>query len=281
MKYFRFIYGNQSIDIKPDTEMSAEVSFYTEYLSRAYQFYFSPIKTEGFSTIIVYLADELPKQKIVEYGTFTAICTLFDRRYFIELTEERKAEYIATICHSSIMEYVNDKRWNSKPFTDAFKHLKDSDYKFFDYYGRQKSSPDRQTRARIWFEDDYRERGTFVEFSDRSGSLTNLVKFTPSGLSVFNGDVKNLTWVDNECVRLTFGDDKRSEYWLVNRNGEVNFISPETDDAQQMFRLGQMYWEGTRILRDEVKGTALIRQATERGYKHAMAWIKRNGYDNN
>lgn len=149
MKYFRFIYGNSFSDIKLDTVKSAELRLYTEYLSRAYQFYFSPTNTEGISTIVVYLVDEQPERKIVEYGTFTAISSLFDIQYFKELSEERKAEYIATICHLSIMEYVNDKRWNGKPFMDAFKHLKDSDYKFCDYFGRQKSSPDRHKKARI------------------------------------------------------------------------------------------------------------------------------------
>ncbi len=276
MKFFRFIYGNSFSDTKLDTHISAEVNLYTECLSRAYKFYFSPIKTEGISTIVVYLVDELTEQKIIEYGTFTAINLLFDRQYFKELTEERKSEYIATLCHSSIVEYVKDKGWDIMPFMDAFTHLQDSNYKFIDYYGRQKSSPDRKKRARIWFVDDYSETGTFVEFSDRIGLRTNLVKFTPSGLSVFNGDVKDLSWVDNECVKVPLGDERRSEYWLVNRNGEVNFISPETDDAHQLFRLGQMYWDGVRILKDEKKGIDLIRKAAEQGYKHAVTWLNRN-----
>jgi TPR repeat protein len=84
-----------------------------------------------------------------------------------------------------------------------------------------------------------------------------------------------IAWRGNETVRVTQDDGR--DYWVCSTGGRVTFRYPRADSGERtaLVALGRMSYEGRVVLADRERGVQLVRQAADKGDKHAVAFLRR------
>ena len=61
-------------------------------------------------------------------------------------------------------------------------------------------------------------------------------------------------------------------------SGEIEFVFPlaESGDAQGLYQLAMLHWEGRYVTRDRKQAMQLMQRAASLGDKHAQRFIERN-----
>lgn len=290
MKYFNFF-------CKLDPELSCdsdyyqailEASIYCGYLGRMYEFLFPKTRTNNVSSLTVLLVSKLPQTIWQQESSSIDLYNVFDWHIFTSLKSEEKALYIIKLCQSAILKMAEERGWDLVPFEIAYEKIKEAKGLFRSYYKKPVFSPDKQLKAQIYFEDDYEKNGTYVDFTDKKGTLVKRVQFTPRGYSVYSQDIGVINWDDNFQVKIFYIQTPRAglnyevnmrDYWIVTVDGRAEFYYSRGENIEvnphKLFNLGVLYWEGKIIIQDKEKGFALIKKSAELKYKHAQIWLKR------
>lgn len=255
------------------------------YLALMYEYYFTPIKTEGITAMnVVFHSDSQEDAQEILLNA----CILYiepDQEVLRSLSRSGKMEYLLNLCQDRMIGYATDHNWSLTSFEAAYSTIVKKQYLFREHWKQAVFSPDRQIKAQIYFEHDYLSSGTFVDFTDKNNQPLRRVQFTPSGWSVLCDCVGFIKWNDNSTVKINrvyvprAGRDAETnirDYWLIGCNGDVAFIKPQADDSdpQAMFALGTMLYEGRVVLMDKEKGLLLIQKSADLGYRHAQNWIR-------
>ncbi len=291
MKYFRFSCGlnpESSHDSQSGyNDMMREINGYCGYLARMYEFYFPATRTGDVSALTVCLTDRFPEN--IPQGVLSGmtVYNVIDWAVFIRLTLKEKPLYIIELCQQAITELARRENWNTISFQTAFEKIKSDGGRFRDHWKKPVSSPNKQLKAQIYFEDDYEKNGTFVDFTDKKGTLIKRVQFTPRGYSVYCKDIGTIKWSDDSHVKIYYKqtsetyancEGNNQDYWMIGTDGTIEFHYPRAEhNPHGLFSLGVLYWDGTTIIQDKEKGLALIKRAAEMKYKHARKWLEQNG----
>ena len=288
MKYFRFVCDIRTIpsEIANATRDSInEVRMYCAYLSRMYEYYFPATQTNHVVSITVCLVEDLQKMEYPQSCvTMKVLPNVIVLDKFNQLTPQGKAFYIIELCQQSIMALVHEMHWEPDNFERAYDQILKMEGCFRGYWRKAKSSPDKQTKAQIYFEDNYEKDGIYVDFTDKKGKLIKRVQFAPKGYQIYCKGISELQWQDDSHVIIKrgfgYGFKRTSDYWIIGINGSIDYYSPKVEntavDPHGLFDLGILYWEGKAIMQNKDKGLELIRKAADLNSKHAQKWLERN-----
>ena len=288
MKYFRFVYqveGNAAEDIKASSDYRNEVGKCCSYLSRMYEYYFSPLRTGNLAGITIYLVGKSQLPELPESCENIKVLTkVIDTDLFARLSAKDKPIYILGLCQQAIMSLVDEMGWNREAFENTYSKIMNQEGCFREHWHKAKTSPDRQMKAQIYFEDDFESDGIYVDFTDRQGRLLNRIRFAPKGYQVHCKSIGEIQWVDNVSVKIqrTFGTgfSDTSDYWTVGVDGSVDYHSPRAEgvgaSTHGLFALGTLFWEGSVVFENKRKGLELIKEAARRNYIHAKKWLEQN-----
>lgn len=291
MKYFSF-----SCPFYPDStptglkEIIWDANTHCTYLSRMYEFFFSPIRTDGVSQLRILIIDDLTAEIKQDLYSSDGVYTVLDWKTYPCLSSSvEKSAFLMDVIQDKIIAHVKNKGWDLSSFETAYNIIKEKNYQFREYYKKSILSPSKDYKANIYFEYDYERNGTFVDFSDKNGNLINRVQFTPSGYSVISDSIGSIKWFDNDHVIIYYMGvtklgrehaNNMRDYWVIGIDGSVEFHYPkaevETNNAHALYNLGIMYCEGKIILQDKNKGIEYIKQAALLKYKHAEKWLNTN-----
>lgn len=289
MKYFRFVCN---IKTKPSEVVNTthgrainEIGIFCAYLSRMYEYYFPVVQTDCVASITVCLVENIQEMEYPQScATMKVVTSIIDIEKFSRLAQSDKPLYIMGLCQQSIMSLVSKMSWNTEAFELTYNKILSNRCLFRDYWRESKSSPDRQTKAQIYFEDDYEKEGIYVDFTDKSGKIINRVRFAPKGYHIYSKTISELHWENNSQVIIkrayAHSFSKTSDYWIIGIDGNVDYHSPKTENLEVnphgLFDLGILYWEGKAIIQNKDKGLELIKKAAALNYKHAQKWLQQN-----
>lgn len=289
MKYFRFVCD---IKTKPSEVVNTtregiinEVRIFCAYLSRMYEYYFPITQTDNVVSITVCLIEDTQEMEYPQScANMKVVANVIDIDKFNRLTSNSKSLYIIGLCQQSIMSLVSEMGWNTEPFERTYNKIISKNCLFREYWRKAKSSPNRQLKAQIYFEDDYEKDGIYVDFTDKSERLIKLVQFAPKGYQFYQKMISEPRWESNSRVIIkrsfTHSFTKTSDYWIIGIDGSIDYHSPRAECAEVnphgLFDLGILYWEGKFVMQNQDKGLELIKKAAELNYKHAQKWIERN-----
>lgn len=289
MKYFRFVCN---IKTKPSEVVNTthgrainEIGIFCAYLSRMYEYYFPVVQTDCVASITVCLVENIQEMEYPQScATMKVVTSIIDIDKFSRLAQSDKPVYIMGLCQQSIMSLVSKMSWNTEAFELTYNKIMSNRCLFRDYWRKSKSSPDRQTKAQIYFEDDYEKDGIYVDFTDKSGKLIKRVLFAPKGYHIYSKMISEPQWGNNShvIIKRAFSNSftKTCDYWIIGVDGSVDYHSPRTENAEVnphgLFDLGILYWDGKIVMQNQDKGLELIKKAAELDYKHAQKWIERN-----
>lgn len=287
MKYFKFVCGDKgrlSNDFQTvNNNVRCEAERYCAYLSRMYEYYFRPIQTDGIVALTVCLVENLSECKQPDICvSYITVQNIIDLNKFAGLSCEAKSFYIIELCQDAIIKFVMQRQWDLTPFEATFEKMRNRRGLFREYWKKAITSPNKQIKARIYFEDDYDSNGVYADFVDRKGKLINRVKFAPQGYSIYCQDIGEIQWLDDSHIKIFYLSGCASQYrdyWVIELEGKVEFhyrAEDSDNNSHSLFSLGLLYWNGTKIMQDRDKGLELIRKSAELNYKHAQAWLKNN-----
>ena len=278
MKYFRF-------DCMLNQQHAAVIykaSGYCNYLASMYEYYFTPVKTGGVSSLHVYIGDKLPTDS-VQVTTIADIFVKADWQLLETLSNEDINRYLLNNMQQAITEFAVKNNWDTEHFTTVYNTIVQNNFLFRHRIKKPVNSADKQIKAQIYFEYDYRNSGLFIDFRNKQGELINRIKFCPSGYYAFADVLGAVIWIDNEQLKINYksageSNNNTKHYWLVNINGDISFndIRANESNPQALYSMGLNYYEGKIIIQDTEKGINLIKQAAEAGYKHAVNWLAKN-----
>lgn len=243
------------------------------YLGYLYEYYFTRLHTtENIFRLIVWFANE-EKNKKVPYNigyvgnVYQSLCvddmsSLDDRmyqRYFLDRFQE------------AILYTAQLYNWSTENFDSAYQRILDNNFEFRDYWGKVYKSPDKQWKARIYFEHDW-QRGTYVRFENTKTAQVFVHRFEASGwIALFKG-IGNCFWKSNElfCVYLY----NQRDYWDITVNGQVEFHYPtaERGEVHGQYNLGKIYMEGDMLDNDLTKAKYWIEKAASQNFERAV-WL--------
>ena len=289
MKYFRFVCDiktkpSEAVNTTHDSIIN-EVRIFCAYLSRMYEYYFPAIQTDHVVSITVCLIEDTQEMGYPQSCANTkVVANVIEIDKFNQLTPNGKSLYIIGLCQQAIMSLVSKMRWNTEAFERTYNKIISKNCLFREYWRKAKSSPNRQLKAQIYFEDDYEKDGLYVDFTDKSGKLIKRVQFAPSGYHIYSKTISELQWGNNSHVIIkrafVHSFTKTCDYWRIGIDGNIDYYSPRTECAEVnphgLFDLGILYWEGKIVMQNQDKGLELIRKAADLNYKHAQKWIERN-----
>lgn len=289
MKYFRFVCdiktrpseaGNTTHD-----SIINEVRMFCSYLSRMYECYFPAIQTSHVVSITVCLIEDTQEMESPQScATMKVVTSIIDLDKFSGLAQNKKPLYIIGLCQEAIMSLVSKMCWNTEPFERTYNKIISKNCLFREYWRKAKSSPNRQLKAQIYFEDDYEKDGIYVDFTDKSEKLIIRVQFAPKGYHIYSKMISEPQWENNShvIIKRAFANSftKTCDYWIIGVDDSVDYHSPRTENAEVnpygLFDLGILYWDGKIVMQNQDKGLELIKKAAELHYKHAQKWIERN-----
>ncbi|NDV97045.1 hypothetical protein D0T84_19350 [Dysgonomonas sp. 521] len=255
-----------------------------------YEFYFSPIRTDGVSQLRVLVVDALTEQVKQSLYSLDDVYAVLDWNAYTCLSSSgEKSAFLMDIIQNKIVAHVKDRGWELSSFEIAYNKIRKKNYQFREYYKKSILSPDKKYKAQVYFEYDYEKNATFVDFSDKKGNPINRVQFTPGGYSVISESIGAMRWLDsNHVIVYYMGVTKLGrehannmrDYWVIGTDGSVEFHYPKAEaesiNAHALYNLGIMYWDGKIILQDKSKGLEYIKQAASLKYKHAEKWLNIN-----
>lgn len=289
MKYFRFVCD---IKTKPSEAVNTtregiinEVRIFCAYLSRMYEYYFPITQTDNVVSITVCLVEDTQEMEYPQScANMKVVANVIDIDKFNQLTPNGKSLYIIGLCQQSIMSLVSKMCWNTEVFERTYHKIISKNCLFREYWRKAKSSPNKQLKAQIYFEDDYEKEGIYVDFTDKSGKLIKRVQFAPMGYHIYSKMISELQWENNShvIIKRAFSHSctKTCDYWIIGVDGSIDYHSPRTENVEVnphgLFDLGILYWEGKIVMQNQDKGLELIKKAAELNYKHAQKWIERN-----
>ena len=287
MKYFRFvceIKAKSSEDVNKSRDCINEVGIYCAYLSRMYEYYFPATQTDNVVSITVCLIDNLQKTKYPTSCDMKVVSNVVNIDKFNQLTPKDKSFYIIDLCQQAIMSLVYEMQWNTEVFERTYDKIISMGGLFREYWRKAKSSPNKQLKAQIYFEDDYEKDGIYIDFTDKRGKLIKRVQFAPKGYQIYCKGISELQWQDNShvIIKRAFGHGftKTSDYWMIGVDGSIEYHSPRVENTEinthGLFDLGILYWEGKTIMKNPNKGLELIKKAADLNNKHAQKWLERN-----
>ena len=270
MKYFRFT----CTYIPSYDTIVNRVSRFCRYLSAMYEYYFKPIKTAGVSSLHVCFVDKQPDD-YVEVATIKDCFVITDWNNLQKLTEEDLMRHMLECCQEEIIGCAIKEGWLTHPFEKAYLEIVQKDYLFKQHHKKPVLSQNKQYRAQLYYEFDYKSDGAYVEITDKEKRIINRIQFAPSGYLVICGSIGTISWLNDNTVRVS--ESNRCSYWTVGLNGNVEYgnIKADKNDAHALYQLGVDYFNGIQVLKDEQKGFQLVQKSAELGYKHAKKWIER------
>lgn len=259
---------------------------YCAYLSRMYEYYFPATRTDNVVSITVCLIENTQEMTNPQSCTnMKVVSNVIDIDRFGTLSPNDKSLYIIELCQKSIMKIVNEMRWDAGVFERTYNKIISQSCLFREHWRKAKPSPNRQLKARIYFEDDYEKDGVYVDFTDNRGQLLNRIQFAPKGYQIHCNGIGEIHWGDDRHIIIpkTAGhssSDTICEYWRIGVDGCMNFHFPRTENSEAnphgLYDLGILYWEGKIIMKNKDKGLELIKEAANLNYKHAIKWLERN-----
>lgn len=250
-----------------------------------YEYYFPITQTDNVVSITVCLIEDTQDMEYPQpCVNMKVVANVIDIDKFNRLTSNSKSLYIIRLCQQSIMSLVSEMCWNTEAFEHTYNKIISKNCLFREYWRKAKSSPNRQLKAQIYFEDDYEQDGIYVDFTDKSEKLIKRVQFAPKGYHIYSKMVSEPQWENNSqvIIKRSFAHSftKTSDYWIIGVDGSIDYHSPKTENTEVnphgLFDLGILYWEGKIVMPNQDKGLELIKKAAELNYKHAQKWIERN-----
>lgn len=250
-----------------------------------YEYYFPITQTDNVVSITVCLVEDTQEMEYPQScANMKVVANVIDIDKFNQLTPNGKSLYIIGLCQQSIMLLVSEMCWNTEAFEHTYNKIISKNCLFREYWRKAKSSPNRQLKAQIYFEDDYEKDGIYVDFTDKSGKLIKRVLFAPKGYHIYSKMISEPQWGNNShvIIKRAFSNSftKTCDYWIIGVDGSVDYHSPRTENAEVnphgLFDLGILYWDGKIVMQNQDKGLELIKKAAELDYKHTQKWIERN-----
>jgi hypothetical protein len=204
----------------------------------------------------------------------------FDQAGFLEGELPSQKRYYLDVLHSALLRTAEAEGWDSAPLHAAHEQVVRSNYEATFVWKKPVSSPDRQHKAQIAVQMTAAHSDFYLLISDRRANELQRVLLARSAGEYPQQSFKMPTWIDDQTVHV--GRCGAREYWECKLDGTSTFRSPkaETGDAQAIYALGKLYFEGGLLLQDETRGLGLIRQAAALGYKHALQfeqWLRTQG----
>ena len=133
-----------------------------------YEYYFPATQTDNVVSITVCLIDNLQKTKYPTSCDMKVVSNVVNIDKFNQLTPKDKSFYIIDLCQQAIMSLVYEMQWNTEVFEHTYDKIISMGGLFREYWRKAKSSPNKQLKAQIYFEDDYivhlRPSGNAPEF---------------------------------------------------------------------------------------------------------------------
>lgn len=241
MKYFRFVCD---IKTKPSEAVNTtregiinEVRIFCAYLSRMYEYYFPITQTDNVVSITVCLIEDTQDMEYPQpCVNMKVVANVIDIDKFNRLTSNSKSLYIIRLCQQSIMSLVSEMCWNTEAFEHTYNKIISKNCLFREYWRKAKSSPNRQLKAQIYFEDDYEQDGIYVDFTDKSEKLIKRVQFAPKGYHIYSKMVSEPQWENNSqvIIKRSFAHSftKTSDYWIIGVDGSIDYHSPKTENTE-------------------------------------------------
>ena len=199
----------------------------------------------------------------------------FDQSAFLQLgPAEQQRSYLDTM-HTAAMRAAASEGWEPARFETAHAELLRSHFTASFLWKKPITSPDRKHKAQIAVEMTATETEFYLVFFDRRlQSLQRVLLVRSQGEDPGNC-FSSVGWRDDRTVKV--GRECSSMFWEVNVDGGLRFRSPkaEAGDAQAMYALGLLHYQGGVPHKDEPRGLELIQAAAALGYKHAHRFIER------
>jgi TPR repeat protein len=173
---------------------------------------------------------------------------------------------------NNIIKHVQQNNWPKEPFENVYHKIINNKYLFEEDYLKPLSN--KIYKAQIMFKNDYQGSGTYLKIY-KNNDIVNKILFINNAYSVIKKDIKKIEWINETTVKI-YSALSTKYFWEININGSVNFTNEDTNNAHQLYTLGQMYYSGTGIIQDKEKGIELIKKSAQMNYKHGINWIKKN-----
>lgn len=245
------------------------------HLEWMFEEYATPLPTEDVAKVNVYLttATSAPATDVLGIAT---VYEQFDLPAFLALPAADRPRYYLDRLYDALVRCARQYGWDEEPFHTAYRRIIAEGLQFSFFWKKPAASPDRQLKAQAYVEAGNRT-GVLLLFTDRDGRELRQVTLSVMGLGP--GVVKHMLgrifWTDPQTVTVLMENGR--DFWTCTTEGELEFHYPRAEggDASGEFDLGKMYYEGTYVQPDQERGLALIRNAAAKGYKHAIAYLRR------
>ena len=270
-KYLRHLAVHSQPDILQN--LGADVA----HLCWMFEHELSPFPTGHVSKVNICLtgnqADVTPPSEclgIVDVNEF------FDLERYRGLSIREQQLYYLERMTDALLRTARQFGWDETAIRQTRDRMLDKQLQFAFLWKKPLCSPDRQRQVQGFVSVGPRTQIGLI-FSDRNGQELRRSLLSECGSGSF--DLRyifgKLAWIDSHTVQVT--QDNGRDFWLCTAEGAVEFHYPRAASgaADAEFALGRMYFEGTVVLRDQIKGRQLIESAAAKGDKHATNFLRR------
>jgi hypothetical protein len=272
-KYLRNLVVELDAVPNPEPFRAAQIHHIPYLLERL----FMPVPSPGIGKLIVKFSPERTSPEVKDIIGVAEVWWPFALESFQQLAaSERQAQYLQTLRDAVEFAAVHFS-WDQTRLDSACEEIRNAGYTATCWWpAKPKFDPQRRVHARVMVEVADTSR-LWIVFGDRTGELRRvLVSNLGRGANgiVFGDVLGELRWDASDAVSLFLRNGR--DHWRISTGGSVEFIFPlaRPDNAQGLYKLGRLYWEGQYVDVDRDRALNLMRQAAALGYKHAQRFVQ-------
>jgi hypothetical protein len=185
-------------------EVEKNFSFQSRCITALYERCFSKFHTENIKQINIFCVKGSPKQFLTVVEGFCDVEIQYDVSEFFKLEDRVKKEVVLDTLKQGIDKVVELNNWESTPFNDAYKCLKELNF-ITDYvWKKPKSSPNRNYKAEVFISHSLYLCEIYLIVKDSKGKeiAKKMVASTKPDELIFYQYLGELKWLSNYEVVL-------------------------------------------------------------------------------
>jgi TPR repeat protein len=270
----------RSIAVWPEAIMPVLCTVDVHHLPDLLQRLFTPTPSRGIAKLNVRFVPEEASPVLEDTAGVATITWSFDTARFPQLSATKQRGYYLQQLRDALRFAADRYGWDTIRLDSCCAQIRNDDFKAQWWWpAKPKFNPTRQMSAQVFIQMAARTRA-WVVFRQRSGAEQARVLLTDFGPGAVTGALDyalgDLSWTNDTTVRVRH--ENQRDYWAVSTSGEIEFVFPlaESGDAQGLYQLAMLHWEGRYVTRDRKQAMQLMQRAVSLGDKHAQRFIERN-----
>jgi TPR repeat protein len=256
---------------------STEVHHIPDLLQRFY----TPTPSGGIAKINVRFSPTNTPPTLEDALGVATIVWPFDTVRFPQLSATEQNGYYLQQLRDALIFAADRYGWDTARLDSCCEQIRSDGFKASWWWPtKPKLNPTRRISAQVFIEMAATTRA-WVVFRQRSGSEPARMLLTNFGPGATTGVLEyvfgDLSWTNDTTVHVRHANKR--DYWAVSTSGEIEFVFPpaESGNAQGLYQLAMLHWEGRYMLEDRKQAIQLMRRSAALGDKHAERFLEKHG----